>query len=126
MWSHVNHGQAAQGLVPVESPHGDVLHRCSSSCSLVSLAVFIVAEMQFDAFLVQAKIPKGFKERLQPWQIDGVRHLFETIILDHDSEMWRKHQQEQAAARRAQGTTGTSPEAINAPLHAGGSILAHV
>lgn len=75
--------------------------------------------------MMQAMIPRRIKERLKPWQVDGLRHLFDTIILDHDSELWRKHRQEVAAARAANGGS-SSQEADDAPCHAGGAILAQV
>ena len=70
-------------------------------------------------------VPRRVKERLKPWQVEGLKHLFETIILDHDSDLWRAHRREVAAARQALGT-GASPEAEDAPCHAGGAILAQV
>eukprot|EP00892_Ulva_mutabilis_P006348 jgi/Ulvmu1/4085/UM019_0064.1 len=69
----------------------------------------------------QAMIPRAVKERLKPWQVAGLRHLFTTIILDHDSELWRKHRQETAAARLSQDAAG---DIDDVPLHAGGAILA--
>ena len=75
---------------------------------------------------MQAMIPRAVKERLKPWQVDGVRHLFTTIILDHDSEMWQNHRKEVLAARLSQGDPGAVGEMDDETLPRGGAILAHV
>lgn len=75
---------------------------------------------------MQAMIPRAVKDRLKPWQVEGLRHLFTTIILDHDSDLWRKHRQETAAARLSQDAAGAAVDTDDVPLHAGGAILAQV
>ena len=52
------------------------------------------------ACCLQAKIPKELKDQLKPWQLEGLLHMFDTIILDHEADLRIKNLQDQRAAAK--------------------------
>ena len=50
------------------------------------------------AWCLQARIPKILKDQLKPWQLEGLLHMFDTIILDHEADLRFKNLREQRIA----------------------------
>lgn len=47
---------------------------------------------------LQAIVPRKVREKLKPWQLEGLLHLFDTIILDHEADLRLRHLREQRTA----------------------------
>jgi SNF2 family DNA or RNA helicase len=76
---------------------------------------------------LQAMVPKAVKDMLKPWQLEGLHHLFDTIILDHETEIRKQHlRDERSAAAGGQAPQGDddSDNDDENPVP-GGCILAH-
>lgn len=56
------------------------------------------------AWCLQAKIPQAVKNRLKPWQLEGLLLMFDKIIVDHEAELRLKHIRDQREAAKVPST----------------------
>jgi hypothetical protein len=82
--------------------------------------------------MLQAMVPTKIKEALKPWQLEGLKQLWTTIIVDHEAHIqeqqrrdlrrWCEGQNQETTERQGDESLGDATEANPEPA---GCILAH-